>query len=271
MTTSSLTPPKPEATPEPAVGSPEHTAAMVAKFDEQSPAPTTPVTPETPETSETPERPAWLPEKFATPEDMAKAYGELETKLSAPKADTPAATETPATPEAQAQEAVANAGLDFASLTTEFGETGAVSEASYEALAKSGIPREVVDGYVAGQMAIAAQLTSSIYSSAGGEEAYTAMLSWAGDNLAAADVDAFNAAIDSGNVNSMKLAVAGLKAQYAAANGTEPTLLGGGEGTQSNTVFADTAQMTAAMRDPRYKTSEAYRAEVAAKVARSKF
>ncbi len=27
------------------------------------------------------ERPEWLPEKYKTPEDLAKAYGELETKL----------------------------------------------------------------------------------------------------------------------------------------------------------------------------------------------
>jgi hypothetical protein len=28
------------------------------------------------------ERPEWLPGKFQSPEEMAKAYGELETKLS---------------------------------------------------------------------------------------------------------------------------------------------------------------------------------------------
>ena len=27
------------------------------------------------------ERPEWLPEKFQSPEDMAKAYGELESKM----------------------------------------------------------------------------------------------------------------------------------------------------------------------------------------------
>ena len=35
------------------------------------------VTSETPETNES--RPEWLPEKFKSPEELAKAYGELET------------------------------------------------------------------------------------------------------------------------------------------------------------------------------------------------
>ena len=33
-------------------------------------------------------RPDWLPEKFNSPEDLAKSYTELEKKLSAPKDET---------------------------------------------------------------------------------------------------------------------------------------------------------------------------------------
>lgn len=39
--------------------------------------------------AEAPERPEWLPEKFKTPEDMAKSYTELEKKLGAPKEEAP--------------------------------------------------------------------------------------------------------------------------------------------------------------------------------------
>jgi len=35
------------------------------------------------ETSEAPPRPEWLPEKFKTPEDLAKSYNELQSKLGA--------------------------------------------------------------------------------------------------------------------------------------------------------------------------------------------
>ena len=38
------------------------------------------------------DRPEWLPEKFKTPEDMSKAYSELEKKLGqAPKEEQPEA------------------------------------------------------------------------------------------------------------------------------------------------------------------------------------
>ena len=37
------------------------------------------------QTSEQPVRPNWLPEKFKSAEELAKAYGELEKKMSAPQ------------------------------------------------------------------------------------------------------------------------------------------------------------------------------------------
>lgn len=267
MTTTPLSTPAATVTPvDPVKGTPEYDAAMAAKFDQNQ----SPETPEAEATPETPERPAWLPEKFATPEDMAKAYGELETKLSAPKPVETPAGETPAGEDA-AKAVVAEAGLDFAALTTEFTEKGAISDESYEALAKAGITRDIVDGYVAGQQALAAQITNEVFTVAGGQENYTAMVAWAGDNLPADDVDAFNKAIDSGNISSMKLAVSGLKAAFTAANGSEPSLLATTTTPSSNTTFTDQSQVTAAMRDPRYKTSESYRQEVQAKIARSSY
>ena len=42
---------------------------------------------ETPTTAQA--KPEWLPEKFNSPEEMAKAYGELENKLGQPNPETP--------------------------------------------------------------------------------------------------------------------------------------------------------------------------------------
>ena len=39
----------------------------------------------TTQSSEQPVRPNWLPEKFKSAEELAKAYGELEKKMSAPQ------------------------------------------------------------------------------------------------------------------------------------------------------------------------------------------
>ena len=42
----------------------------------------TPATPETQTQEVSDERPGWLPEKFANAEELAKAYGELEKRMS---------------------------------------------------------------------------------------------------------------------------------------------------------------------------------------------
>ena len=67
----------------------EHIDAMVAKADGDSPQ-----TPDNQE-STTDERPEWLPEKFKTPEDMAKSYAALEKKMSGGKDTEATAEETP--------------------------------------------------------------------------------------------------------------------------------------------------------------------------------
>ncbi|CLP71539.1 Uncharacterised protein [Mycobacterium tuberculosis] len=64
------------------------------------------------------------------------------------------------------------------------------------------------------------------------------------------------------------MAILGLKARYDAANGSEPTLLGG-NAKASEDVFRSTAELTAAMKDPRYKKDPAYREDVKQKLARS--
>jgi hypothetical protein len=243
-----------------------HDAAMVAKVDAQtSPAPVA-------DSQTSPERPAWLPEKFATAEDFAKSYTELEKKLGAPAAPAaPASLEVPADPAAAAA-AVTSAGLDFEALTAEFNKDGALSEATYDKLTKAGISKTVADQYIAGQQAIANQTRTEVFSVVGGEEQYTEMVTWAKDNLAAADIDAYNSAMNAGNVSSMKLAVEGLRARFVAANGSTPKLISGGSGqgpASQGDVFRSNTELTTAMKDPRYATDPAYREDVRQKLSRS--
>jgi hypothetical protein len=245
-----------------------HEAAMIAKVDGQTTPATTPAT--------TPDRPAWLPEKFASVEDMAKAYTELEKKQGgqqqqeAPKPADKQSLEVPT--QQQAQQAVADAGLDFDALNTEYAKDGKLSDATYEALKAKGISKAVADSYIAGQEALANQTRTEVFSVAGGEEAYTEMVTWARDNLSAADIDAYNNAMNAGNVSSMKLAVEGLRSRFVAANGSAPKLLGGNSGqgpAASGDVFRSTAELTSAMKDPRYTSDPAYREDVRAKLGRS--
>lgn len=256
-----VSPTEQELTP----GTPEYDEAMVAAFDEQLEAPPTEVEEEAPE--DTQELPDYIPEKFRNAEDpykaMAEAYAELERKASAPK-DTP--TDNPAE---TAQEAVEAAGLDWDALTGEYQEAGELSEATFEALSKAGIPRALVEGYIAGQEALANQLRTSVFEAVGGEDTYTEMVTWAGQNLTAAEITAFNDAADSGDLGRLMFAVRGLKAAYAEANGSEPRLTLGNVSAPSADVFRSPAEVTAAMRDPRYKTDIAYQKDVHARLGRS--
>jgi hypothetical protein len=83
------------------------------------------------------------------------------------------------------------------------------------------------------------------------------------------EVKAFNAAVI-GTPAAQSLAISGLKARFEAAVGSDPSLVrgsaaagGAGAGYQSR------AEVTADMKDPRYKKDPAYRAAVQAKLSRS--
>lgn len=235
-------------------GSPEYDALMMERVDKQ----TTQAPTQT-------DRPAWLPEKFQTPEDLAKAYSELERKQSTGKAPDAA---PPPSPD-EVQKTVENAGLDFDALSNEFQENGTLSDESYEALTKAGFPKEYVDAYIEGQKAVAAQYASQIYSLVGGEQQYADMVEWAGSNLSSAEVEAFNAAIGSGDLAHVALAVKGLRASYEGDNGAEPKLVTADNSRATGEVYRSTAELTAAMRDPRYKNDPAYRSDVERKLKNS--
>ncbi|MHC2479982.1 capsid assembly protein [Rhizobium leguminosarum] len=241
-------------------GSDEHNALMVEKFQNQSGTVDKP--------AETPaERPSWLPEKFQTPEALAEAYAALERKQSS-------GTETPApkpadAPAEEARDALASVGLDFDAFGTEFAEKGALSDESYAKLAEKGLTKEIVDDFIAGQEAKTQLHRAEVLLAVGGEDTYTQMTEWAASNLTPAEIEAYNDQVDSGSITAAKMAVQGLKARFEAANGAEPELLNGETGGNSTEVFRSTAELTAAMRDPRYKKDPAYREDVKRKLSKS--
>ena len=159
-------------------------------------------------------RPEWLPEKFNSPEDLSKAYGELEKQYTQSRQEAAQAKEATASDvetsnasetEGEAREAVENAGLNFDDMRAEFAETGELSEQTYKDLQDKGIPKDMVDAYVEGQQARATQYSNEIFSYAGGEESYKGMTEWAADNLSDSEIDAFNDAITSGNTSQARL------------------------------------------------------------------
>lgn len=210
------------------------------------------------------DRPSWLPEKFKSVEEFVKSHSELEKKLGTPKAgDAPADKPTAVTPEAAKA-----AGIDMNALTKEFAEKGELSAETLKNLNDKGFDKAAVDGYIAGQQAIADKLSNTLAEVAGGKTQLAATIAWAQANLSAEDAAAYDAALDSGDLRLARLALQGVVAQYEAANGKDPSLVNGGEGTRTTGVepFGSQHEIVTAMSDKRYSKDPVYRAKVEARM-----
>ncbi len=230
----------------------------------------------------TQERPEWLPEKFKSPEELAKAYSELESKLGQQKPNETSAPATAQNPENKQEktneEKPENKQDDpnpstelpehFEKFSQEFSEKGELSPESYKELQeKHGLSKEYVDLYIEGVKARQTAYFNAIYSETGGEEGFTKLSEWANENLSKEELAAVDAALASGNAATASLAVRGLMVKFREASGVEPKLLGGDAPEPGVKPFASVAEVTAAMSDPRYAKDPAYRAEVEKRLA----
>ena len=220
---------------------------------------------------QTEDRPEWLPEKFKTPEDMSKAYAELEKKMGAgAKEDTDEAEQVEEKAEdetEQSEEGVSEAYQAVAEASKEFFENdGQLSEETYNALEKVGLPRDLVDSYAAGQQALLQSEEAQIQSVANGQ--YDAMAEWANENLPQEEIDAFDEAVTGGTVQQAKLAVQGLYARYQNATGSTPKLTQGAVSGTSTMPFKSMQELARAQSDPRYRSGDkAYHEEIDRRLA----
>ena len=230
------------------------------------------------ETQPAQSKPDGLPEKFNSVEDLAKSYSELEKKLGGQSKETidPVSKATQKTEASKldgkleiAEQAVADAGLDMSSLQKEYSEKGKLDVKSYEALEKVGISKQYVDNYIAGQEAIANKQAVEIKETVGGDEVYQDMVDWASKNMTDGEKQAYNKAVNSGDMDTVKLAVNALKGQFERANGIEPTLVTGKAQPTAEQGFESWAQVTEAMSNPKYAKDIAYQNEIKNKLANS--
>jgi hypothetical protein len=248
-----------------------HEEAMVKKIDDANTMPEEGIQ----ENVEVAAKPEGIPDKFYDAETgkvdydaMAKSYTELEKKQSGQKEEVKEeSVEEPTT----ADEAVEAAGLDMGKLTEEYDSIGGLTDDSYAALEKAGIPKATVDQYIEGQKALVAQAQTEAYSLTDGKEGYEAMSAWAKANLSAEELTNYNTQVNSTNAKVRSMAIRGLHAQFSADSGEGKPLVHGGATTGSTGGYGSRAQMIAAMQDSKYQSDPAYRAEVEAKVARSSF
>lgn len=224
-----------------------------------------------------PERPSWLPEKFKSPEEMAKSYSDLEKRLGgaepqqqeeAPQQnDQTQAQPTPDQEDVQFAQKWENQFTDF---SKEYTEKGQLSDDSFKKLKEMGYPKQVVNAYIDGQKALAERGTQSLMSDIGGQDGFKEMHDWATNNLNQDEIDSYNSILDTGDQRQASFAVKGMFARYKSASGNKPKLVSGSQTKGSTQTFRSIAEMTRAMADPRYKSDSAFRKDVERRLENSK-
>ena len=215
--------------------------------------------------------------KYKDAQELEKAYMELQSKLGEQGKE-----ETASAEEETPEEPKLSTG---ASLITEaqkeYYDNG--NKLSEETMAKFSemSSADLLQAYIEinannpqqAEEAQAADITeaqiSDIKKSAGGDQVYANVVNWAKDNLDQSQVNAFDEVVNTGSVAAIKLAVAGLKAQYDNANGVEGRMVTGKAPTNSGDIYRSQAELVAAMNDPRYDRDPAYRQDVIEKLDRS--
>ena len=219
---------------------------------------------ETTETQTPPnETPGETPDETTTPPDDKPEDAPIEQKVADLKSS-----------EDSLKDDLKTKGVDFETAVSEYNEKGALSDATMDALAKAGYPKAVVEGFIKSRQILETQYTSAVYEAAGGEEAYSRMTQWAAANLSKADIEAFNSAIDSGNLGTVKLIMGGMRSAMGEAltqkHGTSnPSVLGGPATTNPTGGFADKAEMVKAMSDKRYCRDPQYTKLVESRMAKT--
>ena len=211
--------------------------------------------------------------KYNSPQELEKAYLELQSKLGQNETanegegetdDSELSEETPET--SPAYDLIMQASEEY------YGNENTLSPETIEKFSEMS-STDLVNAYVQSiknnpaaqqqqEVDIPDAQVNQIQNSVGGEKQYTNIVSWAANNLPEKQVLAYDNLVASGNVEAINLALAGLKAQYDNAFGSEGRTLQGRSPRNSDGIFKSQAELISAMNDPRYETDEAYRDEV---------
>ena len=229
------------------------------------------------------ERGELLAGKYKNAEDLEKAYVELQKKLGDKDGVSQEGQETQeVTDESESEKPVSETSEAEALITSAsdeyYSNNNTLSPETLDKF-KSMSSQDLVNAYM--QMAkdnpqnitseadVTTAEINKIQNSVGGEAQYNQLVTWAGDNLPADKIKAFDDLVGTGNSAAIQLGVDALKSAYDAANGYEGRMLTGKAAETRGDVFKSQAQLVAAMSDPRYDNDPAYRSDVVEKLNRS--
>jgi hypothetical protein len=171
--------------------------------------------------------------KYSSPEQLEKAYLELQSKLGAQESEQEEEpVEEPEPQEAEPEE----------------------SEPEEDDSSKPQLTQEDVD---------------YLQDLAGGKDGYQSMLKWAASALEQKEIDMYDAVMEDGNPNSVYFAVQAMLSRYNDATGSEGKLLTGKGSSNTQSEFRSQAELVKAMSDPRYDADPAYRDDIMQQLERS--
>ena len=211
--------------------------------------------------------------KFKDAEALEQAYIELQKKLGETNEDESVRDEE----ETAEEEVEANPTVDLINEASKlYAEKGELTPEIMEQFTSMS-STDLVNAYMEMQGNLPAaespDLTdgevNQIKNSVGGEEGYNQLMQWSGENLDQADIEAFDALVESGNARLIRLAVSGLRSEMEKAVGFDGDMVTGRAPNQPADVFRSQAEVVEAMGDPRYDRDPAYRNDVFEKLSRS--
>ena len=211
--------------------------------------------------------------KFKDAEELEKAYIELQKKLGETNEDESLREQE----ETSEEEVESNPAVDLINEASQlYAEKGELTPEVMEQFTSMS-STDLVNAYIEMQgnlpQAESPDLTDSevnqIQNSAGGEDGYNQLMAWSGENLDQADIEAFDALVESGNARLIRLAVSGLRSEMEKAVGFDGEMVTGRAPNQPADVFRSQAEVVEAMSDPRYDRDPAYRNDVFEKLSRS--
>ena len=218
--------------------------------------------------------------KYKTAEDLEKAYKELESKLGQQDTE-PEQAEPEAETESQPTSLSDNASVITEASDEYFSNEGKLSPETLQKF-KGMSSEDLVNAYIevtnnpqwSGNLPsqvedVTESQINEVKNFAGGDQAYSDMVQWAGKNLDQKTISTFDDIIAKGNIDAIKFAVQGLKSQYLNAVGFEGNMVQGKAPQGSRDVFRSQAELVAAMSDKRYDNDPAYRQDIIQKLDRS--
>ena len=234
--------------------------------------------------------------KYKNPEELEKAYLELQKKQGTQPETEPQSEEAPNyedrmyTEEGNVNYDTANElygdnlgelfkanEIDPFEMNKYFAENnGTLSEDMYDQLESAGLNRTLVDSYLEGlrtqmggepQQVLSESDVEDIKAISGGDKAYDNLMEWAGSKLSKQDAKDYDDVLATGNKTAITFAVKALMAQYENANGRDPKLVTGKQSAPER--YRSMAEVTRDMAKPEYRTDEAYRDDVLRKLAAS--